>query len=66
MLSPPAAYTPPFPLGTVSGHINLSGSDPPAIAGKKTDCNYTVIMGFFCAYLRFYKKLLDTWYIKVI
>ena len=39
-----------FPFRTASGHIKLSGSDPPVNAGKKLDRKYTVIMGFFCTY----------------
>ncbi len=39
-----AAYTPPFPYGTASGHIMYTGNDPPAVAGRKRVIS-TVILG---------------------
>ena len=42
-----AAYTPPFPFGTASGHIMQEGDNPPAYAGKKSGLFYGLCGAFF-------------------
>lgn len=42
-----AAYTPPFPFGTASGHIKYEGASEPVQTGKKFDLSVRSVWGIF-------------------
>lgn len=47
MLTPNAAHMPPFTFVTASGHVKQSGSDPPALAGRKQTLATVTLGNFF-------------------